>query len=169
MLGGFRLFFQWKSWISEHPNVYINIIIKMEVGGDLPACIQPCHVAPQHPRDESDWCPSNDGEICFGADWQEEVGKNLVKLSFVILFLVNIAKVSSPVSIHNWLDLFSLSVCLFVCLVVTNHDDISFYSIISTLDHTNHIFSESLSSGDDNDRDADLQKRQIQRQRHGGH
>ena len=26
------------------------------------------------------------------------------------------------------------------------------------LDHTNHIFSESLSSGDDNDRDEDLQK-----------
>ena len=25
-------------------------------------------------------------------------------------------------------------------------------------DHTNHIFSESLSSGDDNDRDEDLQK-----------
>ena len=26
------------------------------------------------------------------------------------------------------------------------------------LDHTNHIFSESLSSGDDNDQDKDLQK-----------
>ena len=26
------------------------------------------------------------------------------------------------------------------------------------LDHTNHIFSESLSSDDDNDRDKDLQK-----------
>ena len=26
------------------------------------------------------------------------------------------------------------------------------------LDHTNHIFSESLSSGDDIDRDGDLQK-----------
>ena len=26
------------------------------------------------------------------------------------------------------------------------------------LDHTNHIFSESLSSGDDNDQDEDLQK-----------
>ena len=26
------------------------------------------------------------------------------------------------------------------------------------LDHRNHIFSESLSSGDDNDRDEDLQK-----------
>ena len=34
------------------------------------------------------------------------------------------------------------------------------------LDHTNHIFSESFSSGDDNDRDEYLQKRQIQRQRH---
>ena len=34
------------------------------------------------------------------------------------------------------------------------------------LDHTNHMFSESLSSGDDNDRDKDLQKKQIQRQRH---
>ena len=34
------------------------------------------------------------------------------------------------------------------------------------LDQTNHIFSESLSSGDDIGQNKDLQKRQIQRQRH---
>ena len=30
--------------------------------------------------------------------------------------------------------------------------------LYDVLDHTNHIFSESLSSGDDNDQDQDLQK-----------
>ena len=47
--------------------------------------------------------------------------------------------------------------CLFVCLC-----DIHLILHLSPLydvpDHTNHIFSESLSSGDDNDRDKYLQK-----------
>ena len=30
--------------------------------------------------------------------------------------------------------------------------------LYDVLDHTNHIFSERLSSGDDNDREEDLQK-----------
>ena len=30
--------------------------------------------------------------------------------------------------------------------------------LYDVLDHTNHIFSESLSSGDDNDRDEDLKE-----------
>ena len=33
-----------------------------------------------------------------------------------------------------------------------------FSPLCDVLDHTNHIFSESLSSGDDIDRDEDLQK-----------
>ena len=37
--------------------------------------------------------------------------------------------------------------------------------LYDVLDHTNHTFSESLSSGDGNDQDKDT-KRQIQRQRH---
>ena len=40
-------------------------------------------------------------------------------------------------------------------LFVRPHGDISIYDV---LDNTNHIFSESLSSGNDNDWDEDLQK-----------
>ena len=36
--------------------------------------------------------------------------------------------------------------------------DFFVYLCYDVLDHTNHIFSESLSSGDDIDRDEDLQK-----------
>ena len=42
---------------------------------------------------------------------------------------------------------------MFVC----HHGDISIY-LYDVLDHTNHIFSERLSSGDDIDGDEDLQK-----------
>ena len=34
----------------------------------------------------------------------------------------------------------------------------SINKLYDVVDHTNHIFSESLSSGDDNDQDEDLQK-----------
>ena len=43
----------------------------------------------------------------------------------------------------------------FPFVVVCLHGDIAIYLV---LDHTNHIFSKSLSSGDDNDRDEYLQK-----------
>ena len=33
----------------------------MKAGGHFPTCVQPCHVASEHPRDKSHWCPSNDG------------------------------------------------------------------------------------------------------------
>ena len=45
---------------------------------------------------------------------------------------------------------------LFVCLSPWWHLHLSPSNDV--LDHTNHIFSESLSSGDDNDRDKYLQK-----------
>ena len=53
--------------------------------------------------------------------------------------------------------------CLFVCLspwwhlpLLPTFNHLS--PLYDVLDHTNHIFSESLSSGDDNDRDEYLQK-----------
>ena len=46
-----------------------------------------------------------------------------------------------------------------VCPCVTKRDiSIYLHRMYDVLDHTNHVFSESLSSGDDIDRDEDLQK-----------
>ena len=77
-------------------------------------------------------------------------------IHFEIIKIEFIAKVSSPVSI-SWLALFSLSVWLspwWHLLPTFNH----LFPLYDVLDHTNQIFSESLSSGDDNDRDKYLQK-----------
>ena len=48
-----------------------------------------------------------------------------------------------------------MSVCLCVCLQAWHFHSTQPYDV---LDHTNHIFSESLSSGDDIGQDKDLQK-----------
>ena len=67
------------------------------------------------------------------------------------------------------LCLLCLCICLFVCLCLCHcHHQMmrfqkiyglySYYSALyDVLDHTHHIFSESLLSGDDNDRDKYLQ------------
>ena len=66
------------------------------------------------------------------------------------------AKVSSPAVLCQFADYsyFHFPVdCSFVSMVSSQ-----FISTVWCLDHTNHIFSESLSSGDDNDRDEYLHK-----------
>ena len=50
------------------------------------------------------------------------------------------------------------SECVSVCLTVCPLSTFVTYFSFSICLHTNHIFSESLSSGDDNDRHKDLQK-----------
>ena len=48
---------------------------------------------------------------------------------------------------------------MYVCMHVTKRDiSIYLHRMYDVLDHANHIFSESLSSGDDIDRDEDLQE-----------
>ena len=66
-----------------------------------------------------------------------------------------IAKLSLTLSIDG-VALYSLVVCSFVRPSAWWHHHLS--PPYDVLDHTNHIFSESLSSGDDNDQDKDLQK-----------
>ena len=56
--------------------------------------------------------------------------------------------------LHRILALYS-HVCLYVCVQAWHFHLSPPYDV---LDHTNHIFSESLSSGDDIGRDEDLQK-----------
>ena len=74
------------------------------------------------------------------------------KRSMVKISSFKIAKVNSPWSIC-WLALFSLLVCR-----SSPWWHLHLSPSYDVLDHTNHIFSESLSSGDDNDRDEYLQK-----------
>ena len=54
-----------------------------------------------------------------------------------------------------------------VCPCVTKRDiSIYLHRMYDVLDHTNHVFSESLSSGDDNDRDEYLQKTNTKTKTH---
>ena len=74
-----------------------------------------------------------------------------------------IARIAKPIPIviENRDSHYILNVCPCVCLSVHICDilfALHLCPIYDVPDHTNHIFSESLSSGDDNDRDEDLQK-----------
>ena len=70
---------------------------------------------------------------------------------FALAFIYNVCETQLQVSIS------SIFPCLFICLS-SPWWHIHLSPSYDVLDYTNHIFSESLSSGDDNYWDEDLQK-----------
>ena len=98
---------------------------------------------------------------CRAVPKQSESGEGLEQIfaQYLLDLATNGCHVEKTYKALHWLSS-SIFTCLFVCLVVRPsawwHLHLS--PLYDVRDHTNHIFSESLSSGDDNDWDEELQK-----------
>ena len=77
---------------------------------------------------------------------------HFITISWTLLIWLNISNCETQSHIEHWLSS-SIFTCSFVRPSAWWH--LHFSPLYDVLDHTNHIFSENLSSGDDNDWDED--------------